>query len=112
MEQSCGTPSQHLAAKIRELRTGLAWSTRQAAERCTAAGCHLTRGTLAKIECGARPIVTFDEAVAFARAFGVSLDSLAPPPPDDVGVCPRCGVAPVDAWLHRRWHREEFEEES
>ena len=113
--------SQFLAATVRELRLERGWSARELSERCVLlGGDSLTRSAIAKIECGRRGVVTFDEAVTFARVLGVPLADLAPPAPEHPerpaglappapehpDLCASCGVTPYDTRLHAQWHEK------
>jgi transcriptional regulator with XRE-family HTH domain len=90
------TVTELVANRVRRLRAELGWSAQRLADECAATGFpSLTRGTIAKIESGARKFVTADELRALARALRVSSADLlgdAPehkvtsPPPDDSSV--------------------------
>lgn len=70
-----------LAARILLERERLGKSPAELAEWMTKAGCPMTQSGIWKIENGnPRRRITFDEAVAFAKVFGMTLQELAQPP--------------------------------
>jgi transcriptional regulator with XRE-family HTH domain len=60
---------------LRSLRRYHGWSAQRLADECARAGVpSLTRGTIAKIECGARQDITLDEAATLSGVFGITID--------------------------------------
>lgn len=76
-----GAVTESLADRIRALRVGLGWSAQRLADECARMGFPaLTRGTIAKIESGARKSVTAEEIAVLAHVLGVTpTDLLASP---------------------------------
>lgn len=70
---------RHLAARVAREREAAGWTPAQLAERLTAAGCPINLRAIYRIEAGERSI-SFDEAVAFAKVFGTTLDDLTTSP--------------------------------
>lgn len=60
-----------MASQLRAARRLRDWTARELAERCIAAGARsLTRGTVAKIEAGARAYLTTEEVTVLERVLG------------------------------------------
>lgn len=68
----------NLRERIAYERESRGWSLAVLAERLTDAGCPMDRATAYQVERGNRRI-TWDESVALARVFGVTLDDLTEP---------------------------------
>lgn len=76
----------HLAARILYEREKRTWSPSGLAHRMTQAGCPMNQTSVWKIEHGQpRRRITFDEAVAFAKVFELSLADLLQSPAEVVG---------------------------
>jgi len=70
-----------LARRVAYERERRGWSTEGLAKRLTDAGCPINQSAIWKIENGNPPRrITYDEALAFARVFDLSLDELSIPP--------------------------------
>jgi len=69
-----------IGQKLQSLRQAKDWTQDQLAAKCQLLGLDLTRGTLAKIESGVRA-VSDHEIPFFAKALGVSIESLFPKRP-------------------------------
>lgn len=66
------SPTQIVAARVKQFRTAHGWSARELAERCAEAGApHLERSILANLENGRRKTVTIDEVLVLAWVLGV-----------------------------------------
>lgn len=73
-----GAVSRQVADQVRDRRVRRGWTQQRLAEACADAepAIPLSRGTIAKIECGSRKYVTAGEVAVLAQAFGVSPDAL------------------------------------
>ncbi|MFI1948579.1 helix-turn-helix domain-containing protein [Streptomyces virginiae] len=88
------------AAAIRRLRTGRGWSTRDLAERLTAAGYDFNNAGVSRWENGTRR-VTVTELMVLATVFNVPPIALLLPMPDDPNELvelPGGSVPAADAW--------------
>lgn len=100
------TPTELIAARIRELRTDRGWSLADLAERLRQLGIPLHKSTASKVEHAERR-VPLDEVLAFAYALDVAPVHLFSPPDleiDDLRVQVVPGVAP-GPYVLRRWIR-------
>lgn len=69
------TPTEVVAARVRELRERQGWSGRELAERCQAAGgagAGLDRSVIANLENGRRRSVSIDEVLVLAAVLNVA----------------------------------------
>lgn len=71
-------PKNVVGPQIRKLRYQQDITQEMLAARCTVRGLEMSRATLSKIEAQLRCVADFELQV-FARALGVSLESLYPP---------------------------------
>ncbi|MBV9141891.1 MAG: helix-turn-helix transcriptional regulator [Pseudonocardiales bacterium] len=92
-----------VAGRVRRLRMELRWSAQRLADECAREGCDsLTRGTIAKIESGARKSVTADEVAVLARVLGVTpTDLLTPERQAIVAIDVACFTAPDRTEAHQ-----------
>jgi transcriptional regulator with XRE-family HTH domain len=106
MSQS--TITKRIAQEVRRLRADRGWSAQQLADRCALAGMEsLSRGTIAKIESGARQSVTADEVGVLARALGVGPADLMSPARETALSSPLSGLMSAEAEsLYRRLQKE------
>src|SRR6266536_4003390 len=88
------TPSEQVAAQVREIRQKRRWTVAQLAQRCEELGMPgLTEQALYNLEAGRpdprgrrRRAVTVDEAIALSFALGVApIDLMAPVPSGPTG---------------------------
>jgi transcriptional regulator with XRE-family HTH domain len=75
------TPTQVIAHRVREERRRQGLTAAQLAAQMTKAGVAWNRQKVTKLENGHRPFITVDELFALAKALGVALTALLPPPP-------------------------------
>lgn len=92
-----------LADRIKQARTARGWTAQQLADTCALAGCPtLTRGTIAKIESGARKTITAEEVAALAFVLAISPSELLDTPkwPFEEYRTARTTRAPRETRLH------------
>lgn len=76
---------QNAAARIRAMREAYGWSTAALAERMTEAGHPINQSAVWRIESGEpRRRINLDEAVGFAKVFGITVERLISPPDDAI----------------------------
>jgi transcriptional regulator with XRE-family HTH domain len=98
------TPSQHVARRVRELRTRHGLSARELAERLDDLGFpQIDRSVIANLENGRRKSVSVDELLAFAAALKVAPVHLLVPVDNDTFL--RVGRASVIPEHAREWVR-------
>ncbi|MCO7238412.1 helix-turn-helix domain-containing protein [Aeromicrobium sp. CnD17-E] len=72
---------RHLADRVTALRQSRGWSQDRLAAEMAAAGCPIPQSAISRIEnATARRDITVDEAISFAKVFGVPLIELLLPP--------------------------------
>ncbi|MFE2725032.1 helix-turn-helix domain-containing protein [Kitasatospora sp. NPDC059327] len=72
---------EHAAERVRLEREHLGWSTGELAKRMTAAGCPINQSSVWRIENGEpRRRINLDEAIGFAKVFGLTLEEFLGPP--------------------------------
>ncbi|MFF4926883.1 helix-turn-helix domain-containing protein [Kitasatospora sp. NPDC001261] len=72
---------EHAAERVRLEREYLGWSTGELAKRMTAAGYPMNQSSVWRIESGEpRRRINLDEAIGFAKVFGLPLEEFLGPP--------------------------------
>ncbi|MFI5529237.1 helix-turn-helix domain-containing protein [Kitasatospora sp. NPDC051853] len=72
---------EHAAERVRLEREYLGWSTGELAKRMTAAGYPMNQSSVWRIESGEpRRRINLDEAIGFAKVFGLTLEEFLGPP--------------------------------
>ncbi|MFE7565035.1 helix-turn-helix domain-containing protein [Kitasatospora sp. NPDC057500] len=72
---------EHAAERVRLEREYLGWSTGELAKRMTAAGYPINQSSVWRIESGEpRRRINLDEAIGFAKVFGLPLEEFLGPP--------------------------------
>ncbi|MEP7738291.1 helix-turn-helix transcriptional regulator [Nocardioides sp. 31GB23] len=75
--------AKYLASRIKELRTQRGWTQPQLVRALAEHGCHVPQSAISRLEASATAggrSITVDEALGFARTFGLALEDLLLPP--------------------------------
>ena len=102
------TPTQVVAARVREIRERRRLTGTQLAERMTKAGLKWDRATVAKLETGRRQSLTLEEVLALAAVLNVAPVHLLIPLDSDQEPYPVTATTAASARIVREWIRGRY----